>query len=187
MNIIPIEVSNRHVHLCQKDLDSLFGEGYTLTNKKELSQPGEFAAEETLDLMHEDNVITIRVIGPVRDYTQIEISRTDASKIKLKDISLLHSGSKIESPSVVLTGPNGKIDVNTVMIAKRHLHATPQDVKELGLDESVDIQVKGERPLVFKDVNVRVSPKFKLALHIDRDEGNAAAINFEGKGELLEG
>ncbi|MEE9525970.1 MAG: PduL/EutD family phosphate acyltransferase, partial [Candidatus Woesearchaeota archaeon] len=157
MKPIPIEISNKHVHFSQKDMDILFGENYKLTKIKDLSQPGEFAAEEKVEIEHLGNKLSLRVLGPIRDKTQIELSLTDIVILKLQ-----LNGFIVESPEVKLTGPKGTIFIKDhIQIVKRHLHCTPEDVQKLDLKDKVDILVPGERAVVFKDVIVRVSPNFK--------------------------
>lgn len=187
-NIIPIEISSKHVHLSQKHLNKLFGKEYELTELRYLSQPGEFIAKETIELINEKNKIILKIVGPVRKKTQVELSFTDMIKLGLRDLQLRHSGDIIKSPEVDLVGPKGSVVLKEgVMIARRHLHCTPKDAKELGIKdkEEVSISIKGERPAIFKDISVRVSPKYKLVVHLDRDEGNAVWIDSVGEGILL--
>ncbi|TKJ17548.1 propanediol utilization protein [Candidatus Woesearchaeota archaeon B3_Woes] len=186
--IIPIEISSKHIHLSQKHLNKLFGKGYELTELRYLSQPGEFVAKETVELINEKNKIILKIVGPVRKKTQVELSFTDMIKLGLRDLQLRHSGDIIKSPELKIKGLKETIKIKEgVMIARRHLHCTPEDAKELGIKdkEEVSISIKGERPAIFKDISVRVSPKYKLAVHLDRDEGNAVWIDSVGEGRLV--
>lgn len=186
--IIPIEISSKHIHLSQKHLNKLFGKGYELTELRYLSQPGGFVAKETVELINEKNKIILKIVGPMRKKTQVELSFTDMIKLGLRDLQLRHSGDIVKSPEVKIKGPHGTIKIKEgIMIAKRHLHCTPEDTKELGIKdgEEVSISIKGERPAIFKDISVRVSPKYKLVVHLDRDEGNAVWIDSIGEGRLV--
>lgn len=188
MKEIPIEVSARHVHLSQEDLDALFGIGKELTKLKDLSQSGDFAAKETLTLKAGDKQIEeVRAVGPVRKHTQIELSLTDAFNLGL-NLPLAISGSNLENNPVILAGPEGEIEVKTgAMIALRHIHCNQKEAKELGIKEGdlVSVKVKGDRGLVFDNVSVRIGSNYSLAMHIDTDEGNAAGIDKKGTGILI--
>jgi len=180
---IPVEVSARHVHLSQSDLERLFGKDYKLKELRALTLPGEFAAKEEVKLKGKK----LRVIGPVREYTQVELSVSDAIKLDIKPV-LRVSGNIKRTPGAVLIGPKGKVRMKKgVIIAQRHIHCTPKEAKKLGLRnrQSVSIKIKGQRELIFKKVRVRVSDKYKLCCHLDTDEGNAAGINKKAKGILV--
>ena len=187
-NKILVEVSNRHIHLSRKDVGSLFGIGYQLKEIKQLSQPGIFAAEEIVTLINGDKKLgRVRVIGPEREQTQIELSRTDANQLKLA-VPLKESGDLETTPGIEVEGPQGKIVLeNGVILAKRHLHASKEEAQELNLKdgELISIKIPGERGLVFNQIGVRVNPNYKLAVHLDRDEGNAAGIDKEIYGEII--
>ena len=186
---ILVEVSHRHIHLSKEDLNSLFGENYQLNKLKSLSQSGEFAAEETITLSNEDRKLErVRVIGPVRNQTQIELSRNDANQLKIK-VPLKESGDLKNTPGIEIIGPKGKTKLKQgVIIAKRHLHANPQEANQLNLKEvdKIKIKIPGERSLIFEEIIVRINPKYALAIHLDRDEGNAAGIETKTHGEIIE-
>ena len=185
---IPIAISARHVHLTQETLEQLFDKGYQLTEFKPLSQPGQYAAKETVNLIGPKNTIgNVRILGPVRSYNQVEISRTDEFFLGI-DAPIRDSGNTAGSPGIILEGPNGKVQIHEGVIqAWRHIHMHPTDAERFGVHNkdivNVDVDVK-ERPLTFKNVLIRVSDQFKLEMHIDTDEGNAAEITHGQEGVL---
>lgn len=188
-NQVLVETSARHVHLSQKDLDTLFGEGYQLTNKKDLSQPGQFACTERVDVVGAKKTLAgVTILGPVRPDTQVELSLTDARAIGV-DAPIRESGDVAGSGSCRLVGPKGEIELTQgVIAAKRHIHMTPADAGEFGLKDKDIVSVKIDsdgRALVFGDVVVRVSSKYALAMHIDTDESNAAGATPGLMGEIL--
>ena len=173
-----VETSARHLHLSQADLETLFGKGYQLTNKKDLSQPGQFACVERVDVVGPKKTLSgVTILGPVRSATQVELSLTDARAIGV-DAPIRESGDVAGSGSCRLVGPKGEIELKEgVIAAKRHIHMTPADAEAFGLKDKDEVSVKIEsqgRALTFDDVVVRVSPKVALAMHIDTDESNAA-------------
>ena len=174
-----VETSARHVHVTKEDLETLFGPGYELTVKKNLSQPGQFASNEKVDLVGPKKSIPgVSILGPVRPASQVEVSLTDARTLGV-DALVRESGD----------GPKGEVELTKgVIAAKRHIHATPEDAAEMGIADkeivSVKIDTEG-RSLIFGDVVVRVSPKFALAMHIDTDESNAAACKGAVQGEII--
>lgn len=176
---VPVGVSNRHVHLTQEDLETLFGTGYQLTVKKELSQPGQFAAEETVNLIGPKRSIpNVRILGPVRPQTQVEISLTDSFTLGVT-APVRDSGNLKDTPGIIIEGPKGRIEIKEgVIVAQRHLHLHDSEAEELGLKDQDYIQVKadGIRGLIFDQVLVRVGPKYKKDLHLDIDEANAAGL-----------
>ncbi|NLC52910.1 MAG: phosphate propanoyltransferase [Firmicutes bacterium] len=176
---VPVGVSNRHVHLSQEDLETLFGEGATLTVKKDLSQPGQFAAEETVNLIGPKRSIqNVRILGPVRPQTQVEISLTDSFTLGIT-APIRDSGNLENTPGLIIEGPKGQIEIKEgVIVAQRHLHLHDTEATELGLKDQDHVQAKveGPRGLIFDQVLVRVSPKFKKDLHLDIDEANAAGL-----------
>jgi len=186
--MIPIEVSAHHVHLSKNDLELLFGESYELTPERQLTQPGEFAAEEKVDLKTEKGEIKkVRIVGPLRDKTQIELSYTDSIRLGLK-VPLRRSGDLENSAGVTLINNGKELKIEEgVIIPWRHIHMNPEEAKELGVENNqlVSVEVKGERSLTFHKVQVRVGESYKLSMHVDTDEGNAASIDCKGKGELL--
>ena len=169
---ILVETSARHVHVSQTDLETLFGEGYTLTNKKDLSQPGQFACEEKMS-----------ILGPTRASTQVEVSLTDARSLGIKAL-VRESGDIDGTQGCKLVGPAGEVEIPCgVIAAKRHIHMTPADAQEFGVEDkqivSVEVTTDG-RSLTFGDVVCRVSDTYALAMHIDTDESNAACGPNEG-------
>ncbi len=185
---ILVEVSARHTHLSQDALETLFGKGYQLNKLRQLSQADDFAAKETLDLKVGSRIIKgVRVIGPVREQAQIEISYSDAINLGVTP-PLRISGDLDGSLGATLIGPQGSFDLSQgLIIAQRHLHCSDQEAEKIGLSNNtiVAVEVKGARRLIFYQVVVRVSPDYKLALHLDTDEGNAAGITAQGKGYLI--
>ncbi len=183
---IPIEVSARHLHLSQEHLEILFGKGHTLTPRKELSQPGQYACVEKVDVVGPKKTLTgVTVLGPVRSSTQVEISLTDARAIGVT-VPIRESGDTKGSAGCKLVGPAGEVELTEgVIAAKRHIHMTPADAAEYGVQDKQIVAVKtlddNGRGLIFRDVVVRVSEKFALAMHIDTDEGNAAGGCNQGE------
>ncbi len=188
-NQVLVETSARHVHLSQKDLETLFGEGYQLTNKKDLSQPGQFACTERVDVVGAKKTLSgVTILGPVRPDTQVELSLTDARSIGV-DAPIRESGDIAGSGTCKLVGPKGEVELTQgVIAAKRHIHMTPADAETFGLQDKDVVSVKIDsdgRALVFGDVVVRVSPKYALAMHIDTDESNAAGVKPGMMGEVI--
>ena len=184
-----VETSARHVHLSPEDLVTLFGEGYELTKKKDLSQPGQYACEERVTIVGPKKELKgVSVLGPVRKQTQVELSMTDARSIGIA-APVRESGDLTGSGACKVIGPKGEIEISEgVIVAKRHIHATVADAKALGVENGDIVSVKIDsdgRSLVFGDVVVRVSPKFALAMHIDTDESNAAGCGREVYGEIV--
>lgn len=176
---IPIEVSAHHVHLSQAHVEALFGAGHVLTPVADLSQPGQYAAQEQVTLIGpRGRVERVRVLGPTRYQTQVEIAMTEQFKLGIEP-PIRASGDLAHSPGITLEGPAGVAPIEQgVICALRHIHMTPQDALDLGVRDRdiVRVSVAGDRELIFGDVLVRVSPKYKLAMHIDTDEANAANI-----------
>lgn len=186
---IPAGVSNRHVHLSQRDLVQLFGADVKLTKMKELSQPGQFACEEKVRLAGPSGVIEgVRVLGPVRDRTQVEISAADGFKLGVK-APLRESGDLGGSAPVVLIGPAGIVSLPEGMIvAARHLHMPPEAAARFGVRDKSRVYVRagGERGMIFAEVVVRVSPSYRLEFHVDLDEANAAGLRNGDRVSLYE-
>jgi putative phosphotransacetylase len=187
---IKVGVSNRHLHLSQKDLEILFGEGYELTPIKALGQPGQYAAEETVDLVGPKNTIKrVRVLCPTRKATQVEVSRTDAFKLGVNP-PVRDSGDIVDSSSVKLVGPKGEVELKEgVILAKRHIHMHTNDAEKYGLKDKDMVSViasKEGRNLIFQDVLVRVSDKYALEFHVDTDEANAAFLGNNDEIEIIE-
>ncbi len=185
---ITIEVSARHVHLSKEDLYKLFGGGYELTKRNNLSQPGQFAACETVTLVGaKDKIEKVRILGPVRNQTQVEISKTDGYKLGVS-APIRDSGELGNSASGILVGLQGKVELGEgIIYAWRHIHVSVDDAQKLKLKDKdiVSVKTKGERMLTFGNILVRVDPNFKLAFHIDTDEANAAGVVTGDKGEII--
>jgi acetate kinase len=177
---IPIGVSAHHVHLTKEHVEALFGEGHTLTSKSPLSQPGQFACEEKVTLVGpKGKVERVRVLGPERKATQVEISRTEEFQLGI-DAPIRLSGDIEGTPGVTIIGDRGEITIEEgVICAKRHIHMTPEDALGLGLRDRdvIMVEVEGPRSLIFGDIDIRVNPNYKLEMHIDTDEANAAELN----------
>ena len=176
---IPVGISNRHIHLSADDIERLFGRGYTLTPKKDLKQVGEFAAAETVTLVGPKGVIQgVRVLGPVRKITQVEISSTDGFNLGILP-PLRDSGQIVESAGLVVVGTSGAVTLNEgVICAARHIHMNIDDAQRFGVSDGdrVLAEVDGPRGCIFKNVLVRVHPTFRLEFHLDTDEANAVGL-----------
>ena len=176
---IPIEISAHHVHLAQEDVEKLFGPGHQLTPEHELSQPGQYACAEKVHLVGpKGKIANVRVLGPTRKETQVEIAMTEQFKLGIQP-PIRESGDLANTPGVTLEGPYGTSQIQRgVICAQRHIHMSPEDAMRRGLRDKyvVRVRVEGDRELIFGDVVVRVNPNFRLAMHIDTDEGNAASI-----------
>ncbi len=184
-----VETSARHIHVSQADLETLFGKGYELTHKKDLSQPGQFACEERVQVIgSKGSFPKVSILGPVRPDTQVELSASDARSIGV-DAPCRESGDIAGSGACKLVGPAGEVELKEgVIVAKRHIHATPADAEKFGVEDKQIVSVKIEsdgRNLVFGDVVVRVSPSYALAMHIDTDEANAAFAKPGMMGEII--
>ena len=181
MGKILIEVSARHIHLKDADVETLFGSGHKLTKKKELSQPGEFACEERVTVVGpKREIANVSVLGPTRSISQVEISATDARSIGIS-APVRESGDIAGTGGCKLIGPVGELELSEgVIVAKRHVHMSPEDAEYYKVENKqvVKVSVKSDtRSLIFDDVVVRVSPKFACSMHIDTDEGNAAGLS----------
>lgn len=176
---VPVGISNRHIHVSNDDLITLFGEGATLTIKKDLSQKGQYAAEETVTIVGPKGKIAgVRILGPCRKQTQVEISRTDSFALGVTP-PVRDSGNLAGSASLKVIGPKGEIDIpEGCIIAKRHIHMSLEDAENTGLKDKdiVSVRVDGERGIIFNEVLIRVNKDFSLEMHIDTDEANAAAL-----------
>ena len=186
-----VETSARHVHVTQETLEILFGAGHTLTPIKNLSQPGQFASEEQVDVVGPKNTIKrVRILGPVRPENQVELALTDARSIGVT-APVRESGDVAGSGACKLVGPCGEVELTQgVIAAKRHIQMTPEDAAVFGVKDKDIVSVKvippvEGRALIFGDVVVRVSPKFSLAMHIDTDESNAACAVNGTMGEIV--
>ena len=187
-NKILVETSARHVHLSAEHIEALFGKGATLTNKKELSQPGQYACEERVKLVGpKKEIANVIILGPARPATQVEISFTDARTLGVT-APVRESGDVAATPGLKLVGPAGEVDLaEGVIIAKRHIHLTPEAAAQFNVQdkEIVKVKIDSERTTIFDDVVIRVSDKFALAMHIDTDESNAACAFGEVYGEIV--
>lgn len=187
---IPIGVSARHVHLAQAEVEQLFGENYQLTPKFELSQPGQFAAEETVVIAGpKGSIDRVRILGPARTLTQVEVSWTDAMKLGVKP-PLRISGDIKDSSPVTLIGPKGSVVLpEGLIIAQAHIHMSPADSERFQVvdGQSVQIKVQGLRPIILSNVMIRVSERYRLEMHIDTDEANAGLIQQGAFAEIVNG
>lgn len=178
-NKIPVGVSNRHVHLSKEDLEELFGKGYELTVKSMLKQPGQFAANETVTIKGPKGEFEkVRILGPVRNVSQVEISLTDTFRLGVK-APIKESGHLDNTPGLEIIGPNGIIKISCgTIVALRHIHMTPDCAEEMGVKdkEIVEVETIGERRGVLGNVLIRVSEKSAFEMHIDVDEANACAL-----------
>jgi putative phosphotransacetylase len=176
---VMIEGSGRHIHITKECLEALFGAGYELEVKKHLSQPGEFASTAKVDVVGPKGTLKgVSILGPCRKFTQVELSFTDARILGINP-PIRESGNIASSAPVTLVGPEGTVELKEgAIVAKRHLHITPKDAEEFGIQdrEIVQIKVGGERALIFDEVVARVSENYATAVHLDYDEVNAAAL-----------
>lgn len=183
---LPAAMSNKHMHLSQSDLDALFGAGYELTKKKDLSQPGQFAAEEKVDIVGPKGTLKgVRVLGPVRKNTQVEVSISDAFTLGIEPM-VKNSGDILGTPGVKIVGPKAEIEIKEgVIVAARHIHMHPEEAKEFDVENGdiVSVKVKGFRGLVFNNVLIRSGEGHRLEMHMDMEEGNAAGLK---NGDLVE-
>ena len=188
-NKVLVETSARHVHLSRADLDVLFGKGYELTVKKDLSQPGQYACEERVTVVGPKKAIErVGILGPVRPASQVEVSYTDARTLGI-NAPVKESGDIAGTPGCKLVGPCGEVEIaNGVIVAKRHIHFTPAEAEAAGVSDKEIVSVKVEsegRTTIFGDVVVRVNPNFSAAMHIDTDESNASAAFGLVYGEII--
>lgn len=185
-----VEISARHVHVTKETLEVLFGKGYELTVKKELSQPGQFASNERVTVVGPKKELAgVSILGPCRSADQVELSATDARSVGIA-APIRESGDVKGSGACKLVGPAGEVELKEgVIVAKRHIHMTPEDTEKFGVKDAQIVKVAintAERSLVFGDTVVRVSPKYALAMHVDTDEANAAAIPGSCMGTIVE-
>ncbi|MGY4884498.1 MAG: phosphate propanoyltransferase [Nanobdellota archaeon] len=184
---VPVEISARHIHLCEEDFEKLFGKGKKLIPIKKLSQPGEFASKDKIDIINGKSKIAARVLGPLRNHSQAEISLTDAYQLNLNPIPKIRVSGDIHGTTQVLVkGPKGQTKIPAI-IAQRHLHCSEEQAKKLKLKENqiVSLKIPGQRKTIFQNIIVRISKKYDLALHLDTDEANAAGISEKIFGEIL--
>ena len=188
-NKVLVETSARHVHLTEEHIEALFGKGATLTHKKDLSQPGQFACEERVTLVGpKKSIPNVIILGPARSATQVEVSFTDARTLGV-EAPVRESGDIAGSAGCKIVGPAGEIEITEgVIVAKRHIHLTPADAEAFGVADKQVVSVKidsADRLTIFGDVVCRVSPKFAAAMHIDTDEANAACAFGKIYGEII--
>ncbi len=176
---IEVEASGRHIHLCEEHINILFGRDYQLTKIKDLSQPGQYACKERVTITGpKGSLKNVIVLGPARKATQVEVSLTDATSIGIK-APVKESGKIEDTPGITISTERASITVDKgVIVAKRHIHMTPEDAEKFGVKDKEIIQAKvyGNRPLIFDDVVIRVSPDFRTYMHIDYDEANACGF-----------
>ena len=187
-NKVIVETSARHVHLAREHVEILFGAGHQLTHKKDLSQPGQFACEERVTVVGPKNKIErVIVLGPERKASQVEVSLTDARNLGIV-APVRESGDVAGSGACKLVGPCGEVELSEgVIVAKRHIHFTPDEAAAAGVEdkEVVMVKITSERTTIFDDVVVRVHPNFSAAMHIDTDESNASCAFGEVYGEII--
>lgn len=187
-NMVPVGLSNRHIHLSQEHLDILFGEGFELTKMKDLSQPGQYAANEKVDIAGPKGILKgVRILGPVRKETQIEISLTDSFVLGVNP-PVRDSGDLVDSPGAKVIGPKGEVEINMgVIAAARHIHMHTSDAEKFGVADKdvVSVKVEGKRGLIFDNVLIRVHKNYALEMHVDIDEGNAAGLKNGSMVEIL--
>lgn len=183
-----VETSARHVHVTQRDLEALYGPGHELTKKKDLSQPGQYACEEKVEVVGPKGSLKCSILGPCRAATQVELSKTDARTIGIT-APVRESGDTENSAGCTIKGPAGEITINEgVIVAKRHIHLTTADAAELGVKDKDVVYVKvdtEDRSAILGDVVCRVSDKFARAMHIDTDEANAISATPTLEGEIF--
>jgi acetate kinase len=182
-----VEISAHHIHLTQEHVEALFGKGHQLTKHAELSQPGQYACKEQLTIVGpKGRVERVRILGPARKYTQVEIAMTEQFKLGIHP-PIRESGDIAETPGCTLESASGSVQIDCgVICALRHIHMSPENALSYGVrDKSfVRVRIEGDRELIFGDVLVRVDPSFKLAMHIDTDEGNAANVKTGAQGYI---
>ena len=182
---LPIALSNKHIHLSQADIDVLFGQGYELTHKKDLSQPGQFACEEMVEVVGPKGSTKMRVLGPASTESQVEVSLADARGLGIA-VPVRQSGDTEGTPGCKLVGPKGEVEMTKgVIVAARHIHMSLEDAERFGVKDKdvVSVQTTGERALLFNNVLVRANAAFALEMHVDLEEGNAAGVK---NGDLVE-
>ncbi|MCR8642109.1 phosphate propanoyltransferase [Paenibacillus sp. N1-5-1-14] len=185
---VPVGISARHLHLSQAHIDQLFGQGYQLTPMKDLSQPGQYAAQETVAVVGpKGSFDKVRILGPARKESQLEIAMTDTMKVGVQ--APVRESGKIEgTPGIKLVGPAGEVEMDKgVIVAARHIHFHTSDAEKWGIKDQqiLKVRLNGLRPLVFEDVIARVSDQFALDMHIDTDEGNAAGVRTGDMAEII--
>lgn len=180
---ISVGVSNRHVHLTKEDLNILFGNNYELNKKVNINQPEQFAALETVTIKTDkDKIENVRILGPIRNYTQVEISKTDAYKLGINP-PLRDSGDLENSEVVTIIGPNGSVTKPCCIIVRRHIHVTKEEKIKYNLPDIVSVKINGKRGGILEEVYVKVSDKSYFEMHVDTDEANAFDLK---NGDIVE-
>ncbi len=186
--MVPVGVSNKHLHLSKNDLEKLFGAGYELHPSKDLKQPGQYAAEEKVDIVGPKGVMKgVRVLGPIRPETQVELAITDARTLGVA-VPVKESGKLDSTPGIKLVGPAGEVEISKGAIAAlRHVHLSVAQAKEAGVvdKQMVSIKIPGERGLIFDNVLVRSGDGHEMEVHLDTDEANAAGVGNGSQVEIL--
>ena len=185
---VPVGLSNKHLHLCAADLETLFGKGHKLTPSKELKQPGQYACEEKVDIVGPKGTLKgVRVLGPERSETQVELALTDARAVGIA-VPVRESGKLAGTPGLKLVGPAGEVELDHgVIAALRHIHMSPEQAKEAGVVDKqiVSLKFEGERGVIFNNVLIRCGEGHNAEIHLDTDEGNAAGLANGVLGEIL--
>lgn len=182
---VKVGISNRHVHLTKEDVKILFGENYVLSKKSDLKQPNQFACLEVVTIKTlKSQIDNVRILGPVRNYTQVEISKTDAYKLGINP-PLRDSGDLIDASDIEIIGPNGTIKKSCCIIARRHIHITREDKIKYNLPEIVSLKINGERGGIINNVFVKVSNEAYFEAHLDMDEANAFFLKNEDELEII--
>lgn len=188
-NTIPVGVSNRHVHLSQGDLEALFGPGYELSRMKDLSQPGQYACKETVTICGPKGAIEkVRILGPVRSRTQVEILAGDSFKLGIKSTARL-SGDLDGTPGITIIGPKGSVQIKEgLMVAQRHIHMLPEDAARMGVRDGqvISLEVDGIRGGILRNTIVRVTSQSGLECHIDTEEANALGLSSSSRVKIVQ-
>jgi putative phosphotransacetylase len=188
--MIPVGVSARHVHVCQEDLEKLFGPGYTLTKERDLLQPGEFASKEMLTLVGPGGKVLphVRILGPLRSRTQVELARTDGIALGIRNLPMRRSGDLTGAAPITLVGPRGSVYLPEGAIrSNRHIHMGPHDAQRFGVRQNdvVQLRLGGPEGVTFHNVQIRIHETWKLVVHLDTDDANAAGIVCDVRAELI--
>lgn len=183
---IKIGISNRHVHVTREDLDILFGKDYELNKKVDINQPEQYAAVETVTVKTDKDVLEkVRILGPIRNYTQVELSKTDAYKLGINP-PLRDSGDLENSETVTIIGPCGEVVKPCCILVRRHIHVTKEDKEKYNLPDIVSVRIKGDRGGILEQVYVKVNEKSYFEMHIDTDEANAFSLKNNDVVEIME-
>lgn len=188
--MIPVGVSARHVHVCREDLEKLFGPGYALTKERDLLQPGEFASKEMVTLVGLDGKVMprVRILGPLRSRTQLELARTDGIALGIKNLPMRRSGELEGAAPITLVGPRGSIYLpEAAMRSNRHIHMGPRAAERFGVKQNdvVQLRLGGPEGVTFHNVQIRIHETWKLVAHLDTDDANAAGIVCDIQAELI--